>query len=169
MNRSKSIVQVETTSPTSTTMENVTPNPSYDILRISTPKSQQTKSVIFNDTIRMAHKIARIFGQLPFSIKYVANDEIDGIYATTFDVIWFIMAIFGYLFLFYSIVTTFGVSGELQTLILFIVARVIVAGDLILSATAIVLDMINRFRLIRIAQELKSFDKEVNLSTFTFI
>lgn len=152
------------TSPPFTANFNSSPkqiSTSYDILHIKSPKTQRFKGVGFNDAIRSAHRISRIFGQLPFSVKYKSNDEIDGTHVGIFDLIWFCISIAIYLYFFRTIWMTFDLSGDFQSLIIFLISRLILLADLLLSAIAIILDMLNRNRLVGILKELKVFDVEV--------
>lgn len=122
---------------------------------------RRLKGVKFNDIIRTTHKISRVFGQLPFSVKYTANDEIESTHVRLFDLIWFFTSIAFYLYFMQSIWSTFDLTGDFQSLLIFIIARLILIVDLLLSAIAVVLDMFNRNRLIGILKELKTFDTEV--------
>lgn len=139
------------------------------IFRIQSPKDYQSKCKSYNDMLHSVYRTSRLFGQLPFSIKYKTNEEIYGSYIGFFDAIWFLISITIYLSFFYLTCTTIDLTGNIQSMLIFIISRLILMADLLLSASAVIFDMINRSRLIKIVKDLKRFDDEVNHCDFLFL
>lgn len=136
---------------------------SHDGVSVFVKTKSQSKNESFTNTLRPFYIISRMFGLLPFSIKFDANGEIQDARVSAFDLLWFAISICVYLFM--------AVAFNLQMMEIppdYKVSFILYFGDMLLSLSGlifgpieIIMDMCNRFKLVSIIRKLTAFDKEV--------
>lgn len=109
---------------------------------------------------RFAYLYLRIFGYLPFSVRYADLNEIKA-ELTVKDLFWFLILIVSY-----SLPVYKSINGEIQ--ILFSIVKGIIVGKEIAfisiacaKIVAITIDLINRHRITDILKQLHKIDLEV--------
>lgn len=116
----------------------------------------------FSYCIQPAYIMSRIFGLLPFGICYSSNGEILKAKVGIFNAVWFIGAIALNLILAYVVASAFRLQAAALGLSFSVVGgEVIVMFGFSMAIISIVLDMINRNRLIKIVEEFNQFDNKV--------
>lgn len=122
---------------------------------------QRKKSLNINYCVEPGYLMCRIFGLLPFSIKYNVNGSIKAAKVNILDAFWFIGAIGLNLFFSYREVTN-TVFLDIDSSVLYLIFRTVSFVNYILIAFSIVMDMLNRNRIINILNDLISFDNIVS-------
>lgn len=119
-----------------------------------------------SESVKIAYRAARIYGLLPYTINYNSNGEIDSCSVRAFDILWFIITV--------TTSVTFSVFGffaltptaDIRTTVLLLGGRIILIGSVLLTAISIVLDELNRHRIVDMLKTITFFDKEVKRSFF---
>lgn len=109
----------------------------------------------FAYSFRPVYYFLRFFGLIPFSIIYNSNDEIQKCKITKFDGFWFVISWSMYLLMVSSIKimhvpTSFSILGIIFGILSFTY-----------SFSAIVVNMWNRYKFIKILKQITIFDIEV--------
>lgn len=130
---------------------------------ISDRKETPKKAMNFYDSIKPAYIVSRIFGFLPFAVEHDSYGKTLKASVGIFDMLWFFGAItldlgFVYFIMTYSLKQMFKIDSP----VLLEGCRAIAGLGLILTVLAIVLDMINRKRIIQILGDFVAFDEQVN-------
>lgn len=127
---------------------------------IAFSKKQSKKSITLYDCVRPAYIASRICGQLPFSIRRSSNGQEARV--GLFDAIWFIASItINLASICFAIVSIYKYPFKMQSSVLQIGGRIFVICTNTVTVYAIVLDLINRNRSVKILQGLFDFDKNV--------
>lgn len=106
---------------------------------------------------------SRCFGLMPFTIRWNANNTIDGTIVTVFDILWFLAALGIYLTLAYFTVAMYLYSNLAKAMVLFIGRRIILFLGLIFGFINICMDMFNRNRIVKIFNDFYEFDQIIGL------
>lgn len=120
-----------------------------------------SKSSNISDCIKTAHKAARIFGLLPYTINYSPHGEIVSSSIRCTDIVWFVISL--------TICILFAIFGsssltptsDIRTTVLLLGGRIILICNVLLAVVSIILDSLNRNRLINLLKEISEFDKSV--------
>lgn len=138
------------------------------LLKLETPpptqfgaENQTKKPLTFYHSIQPVYSISRIFGLLPFTVRYSSNGYMDKAKVRFFDIIWFIFMIIVNLSLTYQMRIKLQLMIENDTSILFASARMIILLNFVKVAVSSVLDMLNRNRLVKMLKDFLKFDKSV--------
>lgn len=110
---------------------------------------------------------SRMFGFMPFTIVYDPSGTIQKPVIRSLDIFWLIVSIFVYLlsaFISFQNAHFPQNSNYIESVILLGANYVIMLSGLIFGALIIVLDMCNRFKLVAILNNIKTFDEEVSQS-----
>lgn len=130
----------------------------------ATINSEKLQKFDFMYSFRPLYYISRIFGYMPFSIVCDSNDSIKGPKIRLFDSIWFIIAMSVYISSAIMILQNVEYP-EIQSNIVMTVLKssdhLVLAFMLIFGAVIIVMDMLNRFKLVDILKDINTFDEEV--------
>lgn len=122
-------------------------------------------------SFRPIYYFSRAFGFMPFSIVCDSNGGIQGPVVRSVDIFWFIFWILLYLF---SAVLSFKSAQYPQNTdhtesgILIGADYFILISGLIFGALIIVMDMCNRFKLVGILKNIKTFDEEASQTKYFF-
>lgn len=113
---------------------------------------------------------SRICGSLPFTTHYNAHGEIESASVGVLDVIWFIGAItINVLSVYFIIASLHEQFFPFESLILRDGSRILSIFGIALTTLSIFMDMMNRNRLVKILQDLHTFDKNVSNSSGVII
>lgn len=123
----------------------------------------------FYDCVCFPYIMSRIFGLLPFTIKKDTKGHMESVCVSIFDAVWFVGAISVNLTLAYLIICSLHGSSQFSSAILPIGGRIILVVGLLNAPLSITLDLLNRRRLLKIANEFFAFDKEVKLNYNRFL
>lgn len=109
----------------------------------------------FAYSFRPVYLFLRLFGLMPFSIIYNSNDEIQKCKITKFDGCWFVISLSMYLLMaiFIKVIhvpTSFSILGTIFGIL-----------GYTYSFSAIVVNMWNRNRFVKILKQITIFDMEV--------
>lgn len=121
----------------------------------------------FARSLRPIYQFSRAFGLMPYTITCDENINFKGVRVRPFDILWCIISI--------SLCITMAVvyyqNIELTndpnvSIVLQIGDAMLLGVVLIYACTIIILDMINRFKLIKILKSLNCFDNTVRMNCF---
>lgn len=111
---------------------------------------------------------SRVCGLMPFSIIYDSSHKIHKIKVCAFDVLWFVISI--YLYLYVAFISykemTYPKSRNMPKNIMILGDSFILIFVLLFGAMNIIIDMCNRVKLSEILRMFTAFDKEVIFSHF---
>lgn len=124
-------------------------------------ESERKKAFNLFDCIKPTYIAARVFGQLPFTIHCNSNGELTRASVGAFDVLWFIGAIILNLVCVYFTLSSLQISFVIESSVLLNGSRLITIFGFLMAPIFIVLDMINRNRLVKILRDLSNFDDNV--------
>lgn len=130
----------------------------------STPSpstSVETKPMNFYSGVLPAHHSARMMGLCPFGLQLTANGEIESAIVRFKDRIWFVLVICIHMFLLFTTSRILKLSNDTASTILLYSNQCILVVVLAMASVSIVLDLINRHRLVETMQIFHEFDKEV--------
>lgn len=120
------------------------------------------------DCVRPVYIASRICGLLPFSISCDSNGRFQDARVGLFDALWFIGSIaINSTLIYFLIISIREHPLTIGFSILQVGSRILTISAYTLIIIAIILDMINRKRLINILQGLFSFDKSVRKKNST--
>lgn len=127
-----------------------------------TPQSLKVvKTLNISDCVKTAHKAARIFGLLPYTINYSSRGEIVSSSIRSTDIVWFVISL--------TICILFAIFGsssltptsDIRTTVLLLGSRIILICNVLLAVVSIILDALNQNRLINLLKKISEFDKSV--------
>lgn len=124
-------------------------------------KKPLKKPLTFYDCSRPVYLMSRLFGLFPFTVHYDSNGCMQRAAVGAFDGVWFIGAITLNLFLAYLMLIQVKSSIEEKSSAKFIAGRIIFTVNFVMVVAFIVLDMINRHRLVNTIKEIIKFDTSV--------
>lgn len=111
---------------------------------------------------------SRVCGLMPFSIIYDSSHKIHKIKVCAFDVLWFVISI--YLYLYVAFISykemTYPKSRNMPKNIMILGDSFILIFVLLFGAMNIIIDMCNRVKLSEILRMFTAFDEEVIFSHF---
>lgn len=110
---------------------------------------------------------SRLFGFMPFTISCHSNGTVYEPTIRSLDIFWFIISIFLHLLSTFTIFKNAEISlssDYAEWKILFGADYVILLSGLIFGAVIIVMDMCNRFKLVGILNNIRTFDEEASRS-----
>lgn len=120
------------------------------------------KNLNFCYNVRPIHSYSRIFGMTPFSIIPGLSGEPYEARVKIFDFVWFIVSTCAYVILGIGYLQTLGVQlNPNESYILVYMDTLLISFGVLFGAIIIVLDMLNRFRIIEILEKFMLFDKRV--------
>lgn len=125
------------------------------------PKKKKLQEMNLFHVVFPVYVFARLFGFLPYSIRWSKKKCIKSVRVTFFDVLWFISAISIYTILAVFTVSLGFYAKVIQSSILIIGARLILFFGLFIGVLAICMDMFNRNKSFRILMQLHAVDREV--------
>lgn len=126
-------------------------------------KSPIPKELNFTSSMWPIYYFCRVFGLLPFSVKFNANNEVQGARVSVFDVAWFAITICFYLILAVLYFQTIVIHQDPSAShILFFGDSIFNVIGLIFASLMIILDMCNRSKIIDILKGFSTFGKEVS-------
>lgn len=117
--------------------------------------------------MRPVYISTRIFGLSPFVPIYDSNGNVLGARVRIFDAVWFVGAIAINLGLSFLMFTTIRPPDVTESSVLFISGQIFSIFNFIMIPLSIVLDMVNRNRLIASLRDLMAFDKNVRKYRFS--
>lgn len=126
---------------------------------------QNSKKLTFVHSFKPVYILCRIFGFMPFTIAYDANGAIRTARIGVIDFIWFIISIGMYLssaLYFVIYVRRLPIPNKRATLVYG--TRFIVLFRKLFNCLCIVIDMCNRFKLVKILKNINIFDDKVSQS-----
>lgn len=118
-------------------------------------------------SFRPIYYFSRIFGFMPFTIVCDSNGTIQGPAIRSFDIFWFIVSILLYLlsaFLSFKNAQFPKNSDSTESVILIRADHFLLLSGLMFGALIILMDMCNRFKLVGILKNIKTFDEEASQS-----
>lgn len=121
-----------------------------------------SNEVNFSLSLRPIYQFSRIFGLMPFTIVLDAKNNFQKVHVRPFDVFRFVTAIFlctVMAFIYYQHIEV-PQGQNISSILVFGDATLFILG-LIYVCFVIVMDMMNRFKLIAILKMLNNFDNEV--------
>lgn len=130
----------------------------------NTEKKLFSKKTNFLHVVRTILIFSRIFGLLPFSIILDSNGKVRRARVNIFDFLWFLISICIYLLIAYCYYqNTIPPKPHSKSYILIGLSYVRLITGLIFGAAIIVVDMLNRSKLISMFKKIMFFDIEVFL------
>lgn len=126
-----------------------------------------SKKLNFASSMWPIYYFCRIFGLLPFSVKFDTNGEVQRVRVSAFDVSWFAITICFYLILAVLYVQRIVIHQDPSAShILFFGDSIFNLIGLMFGPLMIILDMCNRFKIIFILKGFSTFGKEVIVTYF---
>lgn len=119
------------------------------------------KSTNFFDCVKLLRFVARCYGLLSFSINYTSNREIKNCELRAFDLIYALTHIIMCLASFVFTLEYFTAPQNIWGMILLFGMEFLLISAILMAAVSIVLDILNRNRLIEMLQKIQQFDKLV--------
>lgn len=122
----------------------------------------KSNEINFALSLRPIYKFSRAFGLMPFTIVVDAKCNFKGTRVRTLDIIWFIISISLCLVMAIVYYQTIELTKgqNVSTILVFGDAMIVIVG-LMYTCVIIIMDMINRNKLIAILKMLNNFDNEV--------
>lgn len=120
-------------------------------------------------SFRPIYYFSRIFGFMPFTIVCDSTGTAREPAIRSLDIFWFIVSIFSYLlsaFVSFEFALFPQNPDYNESVILLGADYVIVISGLVFGAFIIVMDIFNRFKLVGILNDMKTFDEEVRQSQY---
>lgn len=115
-------------------------------------------------TTRPLHRVAKIFGLLPFSVGISSKKRLMYPNISVIDLIWFLIILTANFLMIILICNSFRLveSEKIDVLYIYTCSRMILIYDLLFVAVCGIFDLINRFVIVQIMNEFSKIDKEVN-------
>lgn len=124
----------------------------------------------FYYSIRPLVIVSRCYGLLPFSFETNVYGEVHRTKVTIFDSIWFIVAIAMYFSCAFVVSMQIRLAPEYKSMIILLLAeQLLLVFGLVMCVVGIIMDMLNRDRILRNVQRFQSFDTEVEECVFARI
>lgn len=126
----------------------------------------------FSKVFRSFHFVARVFGLLSFSVTYDANDDFQNARITIFDLLWLTLSISVYSFSIWFYQDQLLLSRLLSVKrlgILILCHDVLAILQLSFQIISVVLDVLNRNRIVDILKLFTSFNNGVRSDHFYFV
>lgn len=126
--------------------------------------SKEKRPTNFFDCVKPAYETSKKFGLMTFSIRYTANNEMEGTYVRSIDIVIFIISVLSYLVLgclFVIFIIPISVL-DFKTTVLLQSKQIFLTVSIFLCVISTIINMLNRHRLIEIVKMINTFDKEVN-------
>lgn len=138
-------------------------NPFTPDLLFVVKKKVRASKIDFAHSISPLYYFSRAIGFLPYSIVFNSNNEIIKCRVSVLDLLWFVISIVFYLCfaIFYYAASEYLKIGR-EVSILYVGDTILIVFGLIYGAIVIIIDMINRNRIVDILKRIYIFDKEVN-------
>lgn len=124
-------------------------------------RTAKVNKLDFAYTFRPVYYFSRICGFLPFTIVYNSDGSIQGPKVRVFDITWFILSISLYVLPAFMHFRNIDYLKN-QSFILIDGDFLLLKLGLVFCILVIVMDMCNRFRLVLILKNVKSFDEKVS-------
>lgn len=121
------------------------------------PKTRLT----FYDCFRSVHKIARLFGLLPFKIVFDSKGNVERTEVNVPSAILFAGSIIANAFLVYIIQYSSRSTTRFGSPIIYLADRMFCVISYVILFSSIVVDMVNRNRLLKLLKDIMLFDKVV--------
>lgn len=134
------------------------------IVSSNTTKRRHTKIMNFGSVFRPLYFLSRIFGFASFSISTKSKGEIQNPKIYFYDGLWFLTVILMYLVFAYDTLNTFRTSKQFlnqKTWVMVVCARLTEVLSFIHGILAIIMNVVNRFKLMNMVKMYNRFDKEV--------
>lgn len=129
-------------------------------------RRQSQKNCHYYTSIRPIIILSRCFGLNSFSFKTNAFDQIDRTDLSIFDVFCFVVAITLYTSSALALIASIqlGLQPEYQSIYLLLLGdQLLLAFQLIVCTISVIMDMMNRDRILATIQQFEEFDKEVKM------
>lgn len=134
-----------------------------NVRKLCTRWSSRPKNCHYYYSIRPIIVLSRCFGLNPFSFKTNVFGEVYRTQITFFDALWFVAAITMYVTLTVLVSMHISLAPELESVYLLVLGdQLLLAFALVMCVVGVVMDMVNRNRILRNIQRFEAFDKEVN-------
>lgn len=133
-------------------------------------KKSFSRKMDFWDGFKPVYYFSRAFGLLPFSIRRDANGEVQEPTVNKIDGVWFLFTIVVFLTasqFSHRYISAFNSSSQMYVSVLLDNFRLVLS--LIFGAVMIALDMLNRFKLVKLWKLFIIFDKEVRNTLLNFV
>lgn len=140
--------------------------PSNNFNPSTVPKAENLlKSIDFVYNLQPIASYSRIFGLIPFSVIRSPNGGAYEARVKPFDILWFIISICSYVFLGFVYIHSIDVpKSRYESYILLFGDSILISLGIFFGAVIIIMDMINRFRIVDILNNFVAFDKNVSTS-----
>ena len=117
--------------------------------------------------LRPIYIVSRIFGQMPFSIAYHSNGEIDRPVVKLLDAVWFMisMSVFVFLLVHFFTFAKANINPNVMSEITLVGIYFTNEISNTLGLLAIILDMCFRFKLVDMFKRIAIFDKKASLNS----
>lgn len=133
-------------------------------------KKSFSRQMDFWDGFKPIYYFSRVFGLLPFSIRRDTNGEIQEPKVKKIDGLWFLLTIVVLLrasHFSHRYISAFNSSSQMYVSVLLDNFHLVLS--LIFGAVMIALDMLNRFKLVKLWKLFIIFDKEVRNNLLNFM
>lgn len=120
--------------------------------------------VNFRHSFRPVYIVSRIFGQMPFTIAYNANGEIQRAIVNKLDGVWFACSLSVFIYMIFSAYEFFfmGPNSIHEIEVSFVGMFSIISISMIIGALGLILDFCNRSTFVDILKKTAIFDETVN-------
>lgn len=122
-------------------------------------KERKSNKSTFAASVRSIHLVSRFFGFTPFSID-TKNGRISEARVSAIDILWLIICLTVYVYLIYICPTDLAVSFGASPALVYEHYMQLILG-LLKAMFIIILDLINRHRIVSILIDLNRFDMQV--------
>lgn len=119
----------------------------------------------FYHCIKPLCSISRVFGLLPFTIDLDPNGNIKRARVSVSNACWFICFIAATVVAFYFVETATVQQADLESSVLFVSEQLFWFSGIFMLFLSMILDMLNRNRLVKILQDFIAFDESVRKKT----
>lgn len=119
------------------------------------------KTTNFFDCVKLIRIVARFYGLLSFSINYTSNREIKNCHLRAIDIIYALTHVVMCLVSTVLTVVYFIPPQNIWGMVLLSGMEFLLISAILMAAVSIMLDILNRNRLIEMLQKIHQFDKQV--------
>ena len=135
----------------------------------SNPSNFQKTGILLENlnfcfTVKPIQFYSHIFGLVPFHIVRGGNGDRREPRVGLFDFLWFVISICIYLWLGVAYVQTLEMPQNPSRIMLVLGDAILISAGVCFGSIIVLMDMINRFRIVEILNKFTLFDKKVSIS-----
>lgn len=126
-------------------------------------KNNSSKDIGFASSFLSIYKFSRLFGLMPFTVTFDAKGNVNHPHIKLFDILWLTLCLYSCMMMAFTYYENFKLpqAQKISSILVFGNAFLIIFGVLWVIII-IIMDLMNRFKLIALLKMFNSFDKEVS-------